>query len=157
MCCRKMGFLGETSRLGCHLARRLHDVNEQVDEQRGRYKIEHDRRNDDMAASAGLKVGGHCCPGCAENRGADDSCRKRQRPMRPSYVKADQRCAYPANCGLAFAANVEQSSVERHSDGQSGKDEVRCVIQRIAPAIRRPYRPLEHNLHRDKGVFRRSR
>ena len=54
---------------------------------------------------------------------------------------------------LAFAANVEHAGMKRDGDRQSGKDEVRCIIEGVAPAICRPERPFDHQLQGRPRVF----
>ena len=61
----------ESPRLRLHGAGLGHYVDEQVDHRRGGDEVEHDGRDDDVAASVRLQEGGHEGPGGAEESGSD--------------------------------------------------------------------------------------
>ncbi len=106
-----------------------------------------------MAAPLGLKIGGNKGPCRPEKRRAKGRAQKRQRPMWPRHIKTDQRHTETAQHRLPFATDVEHPGVERDRDGKPGKDEVRRVIQRIAPPGRPHQRAVHHQLERCNRVF----
>ena len=126
---------GEVPALRLHGAGPGHDVDEQVDHHRGGDEIEHDGRDDDVAAPVGLQPRGHEGPGGAEESGPGDGRGHDQGKGQEIQVQAHQGCPQSADVGLALAPDIEQAAVKGHRHRQPGKDEVGGVEEGIADRL----------------------
>ena len=126
----------EFAALGGLLPRLDEDFDQQVGHQRRGQEVEHDRRDDDVAAAPRLQPAGDEGPEGAEGHGAGDRERNHhgRRPM--AQIKPDKPRAEAAQIGLALAADVEEAAVEGDGDGEPGEDEVGGVVERVADRFR---------------------
>ena len=148
-----MRGLGEFVGRGLHRALLLKRPNQQVVQQSGGDKVEHDRCDHDVAAPFGLQIRRDRGPCSAKQRGGSCCANQRERPMRPRNIDTDQRNTKSAQDSLTFASDIEHTSVEGDGHGKPGKHKVRGVIQRIAPAIGRPQRAIDHQFQRVNRAF----
>src|SRR5215213_3718940 len=125
------GARGESAGFRLHRPRRGQSIYEQVNDQGCRDKIEHDGRNDDMAATFRLQIGGDEGPGRAACSSSNCRRDKNQRPREEIEIEADESYAKPGYIGLTFGANIEEPGVIGDSKSQAGENEVRRVKQRV--------------------------
>ncbi len=105
-----------------------------------------------MAAAFGLQIGRDNGPERAKSSTADRGGRQCNRPVRPVNRQGHQRDAKPAQHRLTFAADVEQPRLIGGGHGQTGKDEVGGVIQRISPAVGRAETAGHHRFQRPERI-----
>src|SRR5829696_7740239 len=117
---RQPGARRESASFRLHRSRRGKPVYEQVNNQGCRDKIEHNGRNDDVAATFRLQIAGDEGPGraayCGRNCGQD----KNQRPREEIEIEADESYAKAGYIGLTFGANIEEPGVKGDSKSQAG-------------------------------------
>jgi hypothetical protein len=125
----------EGPRLGRHGARRLEHVDQHVDHDGCGDEVEHDRRDDDVAAASRLQPGGDQRPGRSDRRRGDDGDGVGQPPGQDMVEgQRDDGDSEAGDEGLAFPADVEQAAMERDRDREAGEDEVRRIVERVADA-----------------------
>ena len=115
------------------LSRPHHRARKQPDHQPGGQEVEHDRRDDDVAAAICLQPPRHHRPCRAEERRATDR-RERDEPARQHRFEreAGKRYAEAAQRRLALRPDIEQPGLEGERSGKAGEDEVGGVIERVA-------------------------
>ena len=64
--------------------------------------------------------------------------------MRPRHIEAHKCNAEAPHRGLTFGADVEQSRVISHGDGEAGEDKVGGVVEGVTDAVGTPERALHH-------------
>mmetsp|Transcript_6590 Transcript_6590/g.27248 ORF Transcript_6590/g.27248 Transcript_6590/m.27248 type:complete len:448 (-) Transcript_6590:5333-6676(-) len=143
---RHAGAVGKLGRLDRHAAGRAQPVHQQIAVQPGGKEVEHDGRDDDVAAAPGLQIRRHGRPQHAEARGGQHQQRQhhdgRQLGTQP---QRDQGHAHAAQRRLPLAADIEQAGMNGHGHGQTREDEGRRVVQRIAEAARAAKRAIQQH------------
>ena len=83
----------EGARLRVHGVRLAQHVHEQVDDEHAGEPVEHDRRDDDVAAALRLQIAGNGRPGGAEGRRAEDAERDQQEARQEAQIVEHERDA----------------------------------------------------------------
>ena len=143
----------EGARFRVHRARLAQHVHEQIDDEHAREPVEHDRRDDDVAAALGLQIAGNGGPGGAEGGRAEDPERDQQETRQEAEVEHDEGGAEAAEGRLTFAADVEQPGMIGDRDRKPGEDEIRRVEQREAEALARAEAALDQEPRRGERIF----
>ena len=100
-------------------------------------EVEHDRRDDDVAAPLRLQVAGNEGPQRAEDGRADHRERNQEDARHMGVERQhDPRQAQAAHIHLAFRADVEEARLHRDRHGEAREDEGACVEQRVREAFR---------------------
>src|ERR687898_2488172 len=129
------GARSESAGFRLHRSRRGKSIYEQVNDQGCGDKIEHDSRDDDVAATFRLQIAGNEGPGRAACSSSNCGQGKNQRPREEIEIKADKSHAKPGYISLTFGANIEEPGVIGDSESQAGENEVRRVKQRITQTL----------------------
>src|SRR2546426_405760 len=116
-------------------------------------EVEHDRRDDDVAAASGLEPGGHERPGRAAGRRQNDRGRDDQRRRPAPGPETEQRDAETADVGLTLRADIEQATVKGDGDRQTGEDEVGRIVERVADRLGVPDRAVREKPEGPCGTF----
>src|SRR4051794_14386493 len=122
------------------------DVDQQVGHDRGGDEVQHDRRDDDVAAAPGLEPARDEAPDGAERGRGQDGERQRHGCREVAGGERHEREAETPDIGLPLAADVEQAGVIGHGDGEAGVDEVGRVVERVADRLAVAERAVDEEL-----------
>ena len=114
MQCRQLCSLGKPRGGGIHTALRTQDTDQKIVEKSGRDKVEHDRGDDNMAATFGLKIGRQQSPEPAKGSTANYRTQQGQRPVGPRDVETGQGHTQSPQHRLTLTANIEQPGMKSH-------------------------------------------
>ena len=152
----QVGDVREAGRGTFLCAFQLQGFDQQIAHQRGGDEVEHDCGDHHVAAAFGLQIGWDQCPASAKQAPGDHRENQSDGPMGHQDGRDEQTSqadAQAANHRLTLSANVEHRGLERDGHGKPGEDEVGGVIKRVAPAICRPKRAVDHGHQRLERVF----
>jgi hypothetical protein len=128
----------EGAAFGRHVAGLLQRAHQQVGQQRRGDEVEHDGRDDRVAAAPGLQCAGHRAPHAAEGGSRQHHQRQHQHGRQVgAQAQRRQARAQAAHDGLPLAADVEQAAMEGDGHRQPREHEGGGVVQRVADAGRR--------------------